>query len=168
MLLASIACNRSLEVNSSVPLRDTIYYAFQPGYFSPTTYYLIKKDNVVFVAGYRITGGVLYLDLQDTLYFKGYGSYSGQKTYIDVTGRYTKLREIKEKNSYKINVKVKVCDEDIYRRYEVYQNRVLLDSIDFNGIDMSIYRPLIDKAYSMCHKDFKVEVKTFLQKYGKK
>jgi hypothetical protein len=128
-------------------------------------FFLNVEDSIAFIEQYREFGGVLYLDLKDSLCLKEDNIFVGDKIYVVIVGNDIKLKNLKEKISWKLDVKLKKCDENGHRQYDVYKNRLLLDTLDFQNIPMKIYRPLVDKAYHMSHQEFKIELDEFVIKY---
>lgn len=143
---------------------NTLLSGKKRGTLSTAVFFLKVEDSIAFVEQYREFGGMLHLDLRDTLHLKD-SFFVGDKTYVAVTPKEIRLKNLKEKLSWKLDVKLKECDEDGYSRYDVYKNRLLLDTLNVQNIPMSIYRPLVDKAYKLTHLEFKKELDELVKTY---
>ena len=74
------------------------------------------------------------------------------------------LLKNKEELHWKLNVKMSPCGDDERFRYDIYQNRLLLETLNFQDISTSISHPLVVKAFKMNHEAFKIEAGKFLEK----
>ena len=116
-----------------------------------------------FLEQYREFGAPLYKDLTDTLYKKNARLFVGEWTFSELTSKGIFLKN-KEELHWKLNVKMSPCGDDERFRYDIYQNRLLLETLNFQDISTSISHPLVVKAFKMNHEAFKIEAGKFLEK----
>lgn len=163
-----LSCSKFHASKAVISDNNDLYFGKKRGVLSSATFFLKVKDSIAFLEQYREYGGVLHRDLLDTMHLKNEHHFVGGKTYIELTNNGFLLKNIKGKLPWKLNVKMNLCSTEEHKRYNIYQNRLLLDSLDFHDLPMSIYRPLVDKAFIMDHEKFQVEVNDFICKYGLK
>ena len=162
LTLTIILCCSKFHASRAAGFVNDLYFGKKRGVLSSATFFLKLEDSIAFLEQYREFGGVLHRDLIDTLHLKNEHHFVGGKTYIELTNNGFLLKNIKGKLSWKLNVKMNLCSTEERKKYNVYQNRLLLDSLDFHDLPMSLYRPLVDKAFIMDHEKFKAAVDSFI------